>query len=101
MIWLPSLSMSIVAPSDSVVAHGGQGEARVINILTRGQELGLADEDEIVRLHAAMVLVSIAERGDQMVVAALLNRVWREKAKHGRADPWLDEDPSPVCFKNF
>ena len=76
-----------------------KGDVRVIDGLcpTRGAWLGLADEDEVVRVHAARALGLIAERGDDGVVVALLQRIWRPRAQSVTvaADGMLEEETSP------
>ena len=76
-----------------------KGDVRVIDGLcpTRGAWLGLADEDEVVRVHAALALGLIAERGDDGVVVALLQRIWRPRAQSVTvaADGMLEEETSP------
>ena len=70
-----------------------KGDSRVIKILcpTRGVCLGLSDEDDVVRAHAAQTLGAVAMQGDEAVISALLHRVRPGTS----ANPWLDEDQSP------
>ena len=70
-----------------------KGDSRVIKILcpTGGVCLGLSDEDDVVRAHAAQTLGAVAMQGDEAVISALLHRVRPGTS----ANPWLDEDQSP------